>query len=724
MARLRSLLRPAGLVAAVSLAGTLTAYEAGWLGILRVRRTIAVVQPEVGLAFVSPTGEEWPERTFAAPFQLFEDGRSLGAGYALRREIRKRGGGRYGFFGRTLYFSSSDGSDPRTNGRRYHYEGPWPLSRRAAIFLYALLAIAIVSLARPWLSRVSAIIVRWKECQCSIPRGSQATVGTSIASHLTLTDAVAASLFCAIAAALFVIHASGEYPFLRLGSDAAQIASFAAARDHPELFQNDALLGDPDNYRFYAIVHVPLLQRLTALTGDYGTSFLWLLGPTVFLQLLGFYWLGRMLYADRFWALLLALVSSATTMFFGGSEFWGLWADSLPRNLFQAVLPWALLLVLRWHAVPGAWPLIMAGLGSLMYLHPVSAPAWGAAVWVGLSVENWEWSRSRISRLLLSGMVFVLVAGTFLWVFSRHQVWSSAPVIERARELQDRLYGFERASPLVSYPVLLELYSAQRPLLLAGLAGVVLLWRMAPPEGRWLWRLALMWLVVILLISVGLPVVIQVVGGNPHTSATQRVLVRCLRFLFPMVFIQCLWALLALERASRSPGARCTVLGCGLLLSAVWLHANPPMLWPQEAARWGRSGERDTLAVLQGIRERTPPTARILCYGGQFDPSTIRYFSRRSLAYCYKDFGVLGQTNDLALLQWAEAEARYDDLKRRPRDSGLFEAVVGFARELRADHLLVYRAAFGSLSVPADVVPVYENGAYSLFRLKGVAPGR
>jgi hypothetical protein len=621
-----------------------------------------------------------------------------------------------------VYFSSSDGTDPRTNGRKYHFERHWPLGRRTAGLVYLLLGIVVASTLRPrsWLARG----LRSKESEgAPSPRDvSIAEAPARIA--LNSFDAAAVMFFCVLATGLFLLHGNGEYPFVWLGSDASQLASFAAARDHPEKFANDVLLADPANYRFYATVHIPLLRWLTHVSGDYGTSFLWLLGPTAFLQLLGFYWLGRVLFADRFWALLLALVGSGTTLGFGPGEFWGLWADSLPRNVFQAVLPLVLLVVLRWRTRPSSWPLIMAGLGALMYLHPVSAPAWAAAVWLGLATEGWEPSRRGISRLLLSGLVFLLVAGTFLWAFGRHQRRSSPSVAEQAYRVQDRVYGFESTSQPVSYPVLLELCSEQRLLFVAGIVAMAILWKL-PPGNRPAWRSTLVWLLGILLVSVGLPLLIQLVAWNPHTTSTQRILIRNLRFLFPLLLIQCVWALAALEKASRRPGTRRAILACGIFLTAVWLRANPPMLWQQELARrggWGRSRDPDTLAILQAIKEQTPLTARFLSFeDGRFEASAIRYFSLRSLAYCYKDFGPLGHTNDLALLQWGAAQARYEDLRSRPRDESLLEAAVAFARELEADHLLVRAPPVRTL--PRGASLVYENSSYSLLRLGGTSPG-
>ena len=58
-----------------------------------------------------------------APYQsylrLFEDGRELGPGHAVHEFIRSEGGGQYSFWLDSVYFSTSDGSDPNNNARSY-----------------------------------------------------------------------------------------------------------------------------------------------------------------------------------------------------------------------------------------------------------------------------------------------------------------------------------------------------------------------------------------------------------------------------------------------------------------------------------------------------------------------------------------------------------------------------------------------------------------------------
>src|SRR5262249_1657004 len=71
--------------------------------------------PPAGLGPV--TGRQ--ERAFRSPLRLLEDGCGLSDGHHPHRAISAEGRGRYSFWGRSLYFSTSDGSDPNVNGHVY-----------------------------------------------------------------------------------------------------------------------------------------------------------------------------------------------------------------------------------------------------------------------------------------------------------------------------------------------------------------------------------------------------------------------------------------------------------------------------------------------------------------------------------------------------------------------------------------------------------------------------
>lgn len=65
-----------------------------------------------------PPGDD-PSNPSRSTLELFEDGKPLGPGHDLHEDIGRLGAGRYSHWQRNLNFATSDGTDPRSNGRRY-----------------------------------------------------------------------------------------------------------------------------------------------------------------------------------------------------------------------------------------------------------------------------------------------------------------------------------------------------------------------------------------------------------------------------------------------------------------------------------------------------------------------------------------------------------------------------------------------------------------------------
>ena len=76
---------------------------------------IEVAQKEHGNCHIAVL----PPGMSPSEYRLFEDNRPLGPAEAVHDDIRQHGGGRYSLWGRNLYFSASDNSDARYNGRTY-----------------------------------------------------------------------------------------------------------------------------------------------------------------------------------------------------------------------------------------------------------------------------------------------------------------------------------------------------------------------------------------------------------------------------------------------------------------------------------------------------------------------------------------------------------------------------------------------------------------------------
>lgn len=55
---------------------------------------------------------------------LYENGKVLGPAHSLHAEIRTNGLGRYSHWVGSIYFSTSDNSDPNNNGKKYTFVIP------------------------------------------------------------------------------------------------------------------------------------------------------------------------------------------------------------------------------------------------------------------------------------------------------------------------------------------------------------------------------------------------------------------------------------------------------------------------------------------------------------------------------------------------------------------------------------------------------------------------
>jgi len=77
---------------------------------------------------------------------LYENGRLLGPPYSMHQAIRRQGHGRFSHWGRALYFSSSDNTSPRANGRVYSIA--WSARVTAWVIAAALILAALEAAIR------------------------------------------------------------------------------------------------------------------------------------------------------------------------------------------------------------------------------------------------------------------------------------------------------------------------------------------------------------------------------------------------------------------------------------------------------------------------------------------------------------------------------------------------------------------------------------------------
>ena len=108
--------------------------------IAQVSLPAAGIAPEKGYAYlikIANPGLRYLSAINPASVDLYEDGTRLGPSRARKEDIRNFGRGAFSYRQRGLYFSTSDGSSPRTNGRAYWVKSrlsPTPFARWLALF--------------------------------------------------------------------------------------------------------------------------------------------------------------------------------------------------------------------------------------------------------------------------------------------------------------------------------------------------------------------------------------------------------------------------------------------------------------------------------------------------------------------------------------------------------------------------------------------------------------
>lgn len=209
------------LALALVLAADLLPLSVRFLQPLRVTLARAQVQPVAGAAYYAALPRTrfpyWapgdaPGADRRSRLRLLEDGVPLGPAHTPHADITREGRGRYSHWRGGLVFSSSDGSDPRANGRHYAVEAPRSLHPLAWWTLVAVnlpVGWALVRLyasgGEPgWRRRLSAPLAPWIAAALLVVAVGEEPVGAggpsaAIAARELVAPALAAALLGVLA---------------------------------------------------------------------------------------------------------------------------------------------------------------------------------------------------------------------------------------------------------------------------------------------------------------------------------------------------------------------------------------------------------------------------------------------------------------------------------------------------------------------------------------------
>jgi len=554
-------------------------------------------------------------------------------------------------------------------------------------------------------------------------------------------DLVIVLAFLVFAVAFQLERWKGYNPFIYLDTDAGQITSFAAGWAHPDLFEGDALLGNPQRYRFYTTIHIPLIILLGKLTGSYGTGFIALLGLHVFLMNLGFYVLGRAIFQNRLLALVLSLLVMPQ-LEAAPKEIWGIMYDPLPGFTFQALAPFLMASLFYYRRRPGAWPWLMILAGALVYFHPVSAPSCCAGVWLGFWLMlPAAWSRrQKLIHMARLAAVLVAVAMPFaLWYLHYHDTGQadplSAPIVDQA--LRTRMAPVD-LSPVLAVQSFGRWLNTDFPYAYAGLGAAVLVLVLRRDDRRSV-LMVLMWIVGIVLFSAGVPMLGHVLSRALNRTVPLQIdLARPLKYVVPYTMLFLVWLLAELwhwlDRVRwrewarwLAPPLQVVLSAAGLCMVAFWHYRYPDVsLFPLPTVQAWREGrwysEKSILgpihlAAIQKLGQLTPPRSRIFATNWGI---AIRYTALRPVVYTYKDGGPFIYSDSRSLVKWYETFQRVGRLPGEGPTPELLVRIVPAARDLGAEYLFLSLTqipdAAEALASRFDMDLVWTDLYYAVYR--------
>jgi hypothetical protein len=550
--------------------------------------------------------------------------------------------------------------------------------------------------------------------------------------HLNRWDMLIILAFLLIAFLFQIAMMSPGFPEVIFSGDAANILGFAAARAFPERFKNDAILGNLNNIGLYVTIHLPVIIWLQKLVGNFGLAFSLLLFPHVFLQLFSYYLFGRLLFHNRYWALLFSVACASPTALDGG-EGWGMMGDALPRFTFQVLIPFVLILLLStWREKPNRWPWIMVIAGLMAFIHPVSTPAWGFALWLGFwPILPSEWNpRRKIQEMFKLGCIFALALLPYIGIYLTYHQGGMG---NSNYDLVHLIIAEYFPSNIQNIPAAVNTLirnTAQFGLLWYGLIGFILTWLLFPSERPRLKQM-LTWIFGIIIVSILVPLAEIAIENTYGIIPLQTELMRSMRYLVPFLFVFWFYPLAEITRRAAPVGFRWGAFIVGTVLALSWLMLNPPEPFkyiPSVLNCWQtghficpcNTQEADALTY---IREVTPQQSKFtVFFTNRWSGIEVRYLGLRPMVYVYKDKGQLLFTNLNSLEQWNTYQNLENDIFKLKDISAQRKGIVEFARNTGADYILTDFSFPAEAQLQLNVTAVYQNSKYTILKPNAISP--
>ena len=548
-------------------------------------------------------------------------------------------------------------------------------------------------------------------------------------SHYTFSvDVIAIIIFFVVALSVFYARGGFRPKVVDLTSDAANIATMAAASDIPERFQADSVFRSAEASKFYVAFHVPLTSLLNRFVHDYGRAFTLILLPTVFLYLLAFYFLGVQWFGNRVAAIGLAFVNLVLVK--GPRDTaWGPFKDAIPR--FDHAVLFALLIGLlwRWRYRPALWPLVFACAGLGVYVHPVSTPALGAMLLgasLAITLANGR-NKYNLFMIFVGGIVYLMMILPFAIPFVSEAAFGRTPTpmlrVEEKCELvqiiEERFAGYY----LSPSKTILEYFS--RPHMAFGIipgliGGVTLMSLSQERDARGKLLFLLGGLCGLLTAAALLPTVVECATQPWELAVFKGELPRPMRYLVPLSYLSLLTGLTSLwNQANRK--WRYRVTGVAAVIVFVCLVETLPRAVRAVKASLGVSDRTTPILEIVSAVEKHCHTKHSIA-AAMTDPLVIRYSALRPLAFARKDVPSL---QSLAKTQqWQKNAERLKDILGTTDAAARVAKACTWAEELNAGYTVIElpdHSPVTRIEIPSGWSCIFQNHRFLLLKSRLVS---
>lgn len=640
--------------------------------------------------------------------QMFEDGAHFGRAHNLHVNIAEIGAGRYSHWSTNLYFSTSDNSDPRTNGRDYSITANYAFSTWLihAFTIFGLLTIAVCA------TRTNNGRGNWKSA------------------HPELIWALIPATLAAFEFWL-LLNANGQ-PTIVAHTDGGNISAWISGRIYPQRFATDFLLSDPSNTAFYESIFVAAVDALGRFTGDIGRAYLYLDFPIVCLQLVGFYFLGRVMTGSRLAGLVLVMMINVPIWIWGFNDLLGTYIVPLTRTAYEAVLPFLIMAFMAFAGRGRNIPFLFVLCGLSFYVHPVSAPAVSAGLLLAcfsLRPVEEPFTR-RLAYLFGGGLIFLAIAAPFAFSFLRSFSGGftetfTDPQLATALEEFRKITGPMYYDALLAGRMLLADMSKAWPVWIIGFLGLMVL-PIVDPEKRRVCTFLLLFLFGCIMASIGMCLVDQTIAKHLGRDPFQIDLIRGLRFVLLPLLLGFVLVLAKVEeiirRRFRSPSAALATSIIAISVVYGWWSIYPHRVGSiaglAQMPQWTQPASSDASAMMLALKER-PVDGTILPIGIPTVGLAVRYAGLQPVAFIPNDANALFYSGSKARVKWHVLN-ELNQLLQKGQQPEASAALVQLLTESGAGYILLEDSVLDptlELQIRQMAVVAERKGEWTLWKL-------